>query len=290
LEASQGTQTEPEDLEEDGTPQFDIQNYITYDLIVDDTVLIATSDGILLPDAVSCWIPLGQLPGAQNVTMKQSFHFDPSVTNWAQGDTLTFTEEFYAQQINDPSIPDTGSGQIWNPGTKKCEDCQTALAWASGVVTSSQGTLKDNSLITDPNRTDPTKALGPNDWVVGGGTGFFSLGKGGSITLSFSTPVIDKPGTDLSFHEATNGRPSYPEEKANVEVSFDGTNWYSIGTVTSEPGGGGDGIVLLDFSSTLLPSIKYVRITDSTDYGPHANDADGYDLDAVDAVNACIED
>jgi hypothetical protein len=87
-----------------------------------------------------------------------------------------------------------------------------------------------------------------------------------------------------------NVRIAQPEKKADVEVSFDGIAWFSIGSVGSEPGGGGDDVVFLDFSSTGLSSVRYVRLTDTTNFGPHANDADGYDLDAVDAINACVND
>jgi len=163
--------------------------------------------------------------------------------------------------------------------------CEIKKVWAAGVESVSQGTLKNGGAITDPNRTNPNKALGPNDWVPGTGTNFFSLGKGGTTTLSFSSPVLDGEGDDLSFHEATNGRATYPEEKVSVEVSKDETTWYSIGEATSEPGG--DGIVLLDFSSIGLSSVKFVRLTETTNFDPHLGNADGYDLDAVDAVYGC---
>jgi len=159
--------------------------------------------------------------------------------------------------------------------------------WADTVVSVSQGTLKNGSPITDPARIDPTKALGPNDWVSGTGTNFFSLGKNGTLTLSFLLPVFNDSGADLAFYEATNGRPTYPLEKAKVEVSKDGTNWSEIGEATSEPGG--DGITPLSIPDT-LPSIKYVRLTETTDFGPHADNADGFDLDAVKAIYGCVED
>src|SRR3990167_10224680 len=43
---AQGTQTEPEDLEEDGTPKSDIQNYLTYDLSIEDEVIIDFDDNV----------------------------------------------------------------------------------------------------------------------------------------------------------------------------------------------------------------------------------------------------
>lgn len=123
----QGTQTSPEIVDENllGGPKYDLQNYLTYDLSVDNEIIIDFDDEILLPDAVSCWIPLGELPGNTDATVTQSFHFDEDVTDWAQGDTLTFTEEFYATQVrNNPNAlpPDTGSGRVWDPESKICTD------------------------------------------------------------------------------------------------------------------------------------------------------------------------
>jgi len=289
--SGQGTQTEPEDVEEaqDGE-KWDLENYLTYDLsFKDGETLIPFDSEVKFPDVFSCWIPLGEIP-AGDTTLVQSFHFDSSVTNWAQGDELTFNEEFYAEQVrnnqNPAGPPSTGSGRTWNPETKSCEDCETGKVWTTSVIAYSQGTLKNNNPITDPNRTDPNKALGPADWISGTGTNFYSLGKNGTITLKFNTLVLDKPGDDLSFHEATNGRPGYPLESALVEVSQNGATWQSLGNVGSEPGG--DGVEYKDISSTGWPSVSYVRLTDNTNFTPHASNADGYDLDAVDGVNGCL--
>lgn len=122
LVSGQGEQTEPEELEEIlSGEKHDIENYLTYNLKVGNEVIIHFGNEILLHDAVSCWIPLGEFPALDPVTVEQSFHFDESVTDWAQGDTLTFTEEFYASQINDPSgPPDLGTGRFWSSELNKC--------------------------------------------------------------------------------------------------------------------------------------------------------------------------
>ncbi|MCS7092648.1 MAG: CalY family protein [Patescibacteria group bacterium] len=291
---SQGTQTEPEILEENGTPKFDIQNYIKYDLEANNQTIISLDNQVFLPEVVSCWIPLGELSGQTNVSVKQSFHLDPNVTNWAQGDTLSFVEEFYSVQSrnnSNPAPPVSLTGRIWDKNIKKCVNCPSGILFADGVdsANTKQGTLKNGNPITDPNRTNPLNATGPNNWVNGTGTNFFSLGKGGYITLTFSSPIVNEPGSDLTFYEATNGRATYPEEKADVYVSFDGASYFFIGTVTSEPGPGGDGIMDLDIAPSGLPSIKYVRLIDTTNFTPHANNADGYDIDAVKAKSACLK-
>jgi predicted ribosomally synthesized peptide with SipW-like signal peptide len=292
-ETGQGTETEPEILEENGTPKFDIDKYITYDLSTPtasgSSALIHQDNNIPFPDVFSCWIPLGTFPAGTS-SIFQSFHFDPTVTNWAQGDTLTFSEEFYAVQSRNnpsPTPPASKSGRVWNANTTKCENCVNGEAYPQSVVLSEtfQGTKKNNTAITDPNRTNPNNAL-VKDWINNGTTGFFSIGKGGKITVEFAQPVVNDPGTDLRFYEATNGRIGYPLETAEIKVSFDGITYYSIGSVGSEPSG--DGVEELDITPSGLLSIKYVQVIDTTNYNLHASDADGYDLDAIQALNQCI--
>lgn len=116
LVTTEGAQTEPE-LQD--PPQSDLQNYITYDLKIENKDIIKKSDQIPFPDAFSCWIPLGEISKNKHITLTQSFHFDKDVTNWAQGDVLTFTEEFTAIAENGPT-PDTGSGRDWDKKLKKC--------------------------------------------------------------------------------------------------------------------------------------------------------------------------
>lgn len=120
LVSSGGIETEPETQEESiSGEKHDIENFIKYDLSVADDVLIDFEDDVLFPEAVSCWIPLGGLTGDEETTVHQSFHLDPDVTNWAQGDSLTFTEEFYAEQ--DGAGPALLEGnRIWNAEEKKC--------------------------------------------------------------------------------------------------------------------------------------------------------------------------
>lgn len=171
--------------------------------------------------------------------------------------------------------PSPTSTQTGSPSPIAC----SGLIFANGATINTVGTKKDNSAITDPNRTDPAKATGTKDWVIGTGTNFFSLGKGGIMTLSFASPLLDIPGADLTFYEATNGRDTYPEEKVDVSVSSDGVIFTNIGSVTSEPGSGGDGVTTLDLSGNT--NITHIRLTETTTFTPHTNDSDGFDLDAV---------
>lgn len=178
-----------------------------------------------------------------------------------------------------------------NRCTEGGEQCVEGPTWADEVIISDsdQGTRKDGSDVL-ANRSVLNSVLGEDDGNGGAGTGFFSLGKEGTITVKFDKyveNVVSGNGFDLSFHEITNGRDSYPEENAKVEVSQDSITWKDIGEVSSKAT---DGIDYLDFDSTGWSWIQYVRITDTTDFSLHSNDADGYDIDAIDATNGLCDE
>lgn len=143
--SSQGISTEPENEEEAnvwGGPKHDIENYIYYDLGFEgaDPQIISLANQVRFPDAFSCWIPLGEIEGGVPYTLNQSFHFDADVTNWAQGDELSFIEEFYAVQSRNnpnPVPPVSESGRVWNPDTRRCEDGSNLL-WIIGDEEESQ--------------------------------------------------------------------------------------------------------------------------------------------------------
>ncbi len=162
------------------------------------------------------------------------------------------------------------------PAVDEPGPCVEGATHATGVVSNIQGTLNNGDPITDVNRTDPAKALGVADGQ------FYSLGKNGVVTLSFNSYVLDVAGTDISVHEITNGRDIYPEEKALVAVSQDGVTFVTVGTASGLDLG--TGVSSFDISSTGFPWIKYVRLTDATNFAIHNSTADGYDLDAVDAM------
>lgn len=172
------------------------------------------------------------------------------------------------------------------------EVCSEGPTWVSGVLEGTdQGTEKDGSSIL-AERSNPENTLGEADGK------FFSLGLGGVLMVEFEYPVLNVEGKkDISVHEITNGRASYPEEKAKVEVSLDGDTYFELGTAsnkantTGDPSGqGGNGVSLFDLETVGLEAAKYLRITDTTNYGLHIASADGYDLDAIDATYGLCED
>jgi predicted ribosomally synthesized peptide with SipW-like signal peptide len=99
LETRQGVDTEPELEEENGTPKHDIDTVISYDLVVNDEVIIDISEDLKL-SAISCyWIYLGKIEPGESMKVVQSYHMQPEVTNWAQGDQMDFEIELFAQQM-----------------------------------------------------------------------------------------------------------------------------------------------------------------------------------------------
>ncbi|MFA6392276.1 MAG: SdrD B-like domain-containing protein [Patescibacteria group bacterium] len=170
------------------------------------------------------------------------------------------------------------------------QSCVEGPTWAYELIANDQGTQYGGGNI-DANRSDPMQALGEADSVDGQLGDFYSLGMNGWITLKFQYPVMDVDGDDLSFHEETWGsRTTYGIEKAQVAVSKDNITWENIGEINNQTA---DGIDYLDFSSTGWDFIRYVRLTDTTDFAaefPGNGTADGYDLDAVDATNGVCEE
>jgi len=111
---AQGTETEPEKEEEAVTgARCWLPPYILYDLYVDISgdgqgfITIVDPVQQIRIDNINCmWIYLGKIPSGGSMTVKQSYHLAswedapvPAVTNWAQGDTMTFDIELYAEQV-----------------------------------------------------------------------------------------------------------------------------------------------------------------------------------------------
>ncbi len=115
-----GNQTYPESQEPaandiDGVIRYDLYINGTYPLITDAanyTISAGTHQlsGVTL-GVKDYYIYLGPIPYGGTLQVNQSFTMDCNTTNWAQGDEMTFTVEFYAQQSepvdNPPSPPAT---------------------------------------------------------------------------------------------------------------------------------------------------------------------------------------
>ena len=90
--------------------------YILYDLYVGNIPIVAPGQKIRIDNINGFWIYLGDILKGGSMTVKQSYHLAswedapvPAVTNWAQGDTMTFDIELYAEQEGGvgPAVVDT---------------------------------------------------------------------------------------------------------------------------------------------------------------------------------------
>ncbi len=166
--------------------------------------------------------------------------------------------------------------------------CTAGQEWADSVVNGDQGRRKDGSQIL-VDRRNPATALGvaqttgtPSDAVITPNS-FYALGFGvattatRSLTLTFVDNIIlNGAGNDIRVYEVTGG--TYPDEHVKIEVSQDGINWFIALA---------DGIrdAEADLTTSGLAWAKFIRLTDINVTGPFPSDADGFDVDAVRALN-----
>lgn len=192
---------------------------------------------------------------------------DPADFDLAEGETITCTF------VN-----------TYEEDEEEVDECVEGEQWLATIEDEDQGTRKDGSAVLTE-RSNSDAVLGEDDDV------FFSLGVEGSVVGKFNAFVENVDGDDITVYERTGGNPlTYGEETALVEVSQDGSTWYSVGTASSHAT---DGATSFDFDATGLEWIMFVRVTDTTDFDtefPSDNGADGFDLDAVGAVNGVCDE
>jgi len=156
------------------------------------------------------------------------------------------------------------------------------VGWATGVAEYRVGSSADAMW------QDRTQALGPAE---GNSFDVVSLGRGGFITLTFDTPVIDQDGPDFAVFE--NAFNDSFLELGFVEVSGDGSNFTrfpvrsrtaaavaTYGTLDAGQVEGFAGTVRqgygtgFDLAELGLSQITHVRVVDVIGDGRH-RDADG---------------
>ncbi len=161
--------------------------------------------------------------------------------------------------------------------------------YASNVVAYEQG-LQYNGQPVKAVRSVPEQGLkfeaGNNE------SNFFSLGFGGWIVVEFDYPIFNGTGTDLKITEDTWGG-GYPLEKAEILVSQNGIDFESLGIADNT------NLSIIHTTSEFdLPAswewAKYVKILDvseKSDFDSYSgrNAADGYDLNAVEALYSGAE-
>lgn len=105
------------------------------------------------------------------------------------------------------------------------------LSWATGFENLVRGPID----IANPGLGDATFGSGAE--AVGAASGVstdvVSLGDGGQITLTFATPITDRPGWDFAvFENGLQFGSDYFLELGFVEVSSDGTNFFRFDAVS----------------------------------------------------------
>lgn len=176
--------------------------------------------------------------------------------------------------------------------SQKSSDASSSLgitAWASRVEPGTKVGTNPYGQAYQPtaNRANPAFGIGPANFEPSESTNntFYSLGYGGEVVYSFSKRVKNADGFDITIHEATIGdRKALSEDRAEIEVSQNGSTWKKIGNASSRSNDGGEGISKLNISSTGWSWIKYVKIRDTSNRSLGKSYDDGFDIDAIGAV------
>lgn len=118
--------SEPEWTEGGGASYVERDNlasFIIYDLYVRDVAVIHEDQQVRLDNVDCIWIYLGTIAAGGSMKVEQSYHlmgWDDSgqeITNWPQGDTVTFSIELYAEQVTGPGpIASSGNAQLGGEG------------------------------------------------------------------------------------------------------------------------------------------------------------------------------
>ncbi len=149
--------------------------------------------------------------------------------------------------------------------------------WADIVYSESQELRKDGTAVTT-DREDSEAALGEAESLFAYNespvlNSFFSLGFGGQIVLQFENGIRNGEGDDLKVYEVT-GLGTYPDETALVYASMDGVTWTELETAIRDEA----------FDLGKLTCAQYIKIVDTSKKDLFEATADGFDLDAVEAL------
>lgn len=129
--------------------------------------------------------------------------------------------------------------------------------------------------------SSPGKALGAPDYPEGASViDYVSLGNGGQITLRFADNSLTGSGDsslDLWIFEVGPA-----VEDTFVEISKNGTDWWSVGKVL----GATSGIDIDAYGFGINDFFSFVRLTDDPNEGGSTGDSVGADIDAVGAISS----
>ena len=204
------------------------------------TGIITEDQYVRLDNVNSAWIYLGELGKGETMIVLQSYHLsswpdapEPEVTNWAQGDKMTFDIELMATQLNAPGpkgyqttlILDNKEGTAYNPTPDDGIGATMTYKTSGDVFNYSlTGTVKNASTeycliyYADPFPGDGT------DHSTGALIGKATSGSDKSISIANTTVEL---GTDLPNSKDQN----YP---AGAKVWLIPCNHYSTTTLGAQ--------------------------------------------------------
>lgn len=170
----------------------------------------------------------------------------------------------------------------------KLVECETLIEapYGASVVTSSiQGLRKDGTAVR-PGRSNPDAVLTWNTSRTE--TDFYSLGFGGEIVVEYDCCIANRDGPDVIVVEDTWG--AYPLETADVYASADGVAWVYLGEANNtvrDTTYNWQTVSMFDLGD--LACARFIKVIDTTDPGPLPTDADGFDLNTIQALQDCME-
>ena len=181
-----------------------------------------------------------------------------------------------ARTVEPPVTLELASGQLnaRRPGSVAAyiED----VTWANEVVSVARDDTAGG--VGDPAAELPRSqnALGPPyDYTLypeNFEESYYSLTFGGQVVVSFSSVATEGPGHDVVVCEVGPGYSM--SDGCTVEVSWDGTDWISVGTVAAS-------VTLIDIAPFVEEGFRfrYVRLTDDPVGASRSNP--GADIDAI---------
>lgn len=203
----------------------------------------------------------------------------PGVT----GDTITFPIpagglDEYVMAFHAELLEVSAPGYYWGDAVLPVDPVTGELI--------EQGLRRDGTAVL-AGRSDASAVLGvPDGSTANGGSGFYSLGFGGSVIVAFDGWIYNSASPyEFAGVEITGGN-QYPEETAKVEFLYDGEWYLAAGELTNAPVAA-PGVATRTYVQLpdAIPYAEAVKITDTSDPDDFTTlpDADGYDLDAVKA-------